>query len=112
VFVFGIDHLDAAVAAVADVDVALGVVRDRVRRVQLADLGAARLADGRDPVAVLRELGDARVDVAVADVDVALGVQATSVGWRNWPFTGGSGGVTRFQGSASSDASFFGRTPW
>ena len=36
--------------------------------------GAARLADRRDPVAVLGELRDARVDVAVADVDVAVGV--------------------------------------
>src|SRR6185295_13991452 len=33
--------------------------------------------------------------------------QATSVGWRNWPLTGGRGGVTRVHGSASSDASFF-----
>ena len=40
----------------------------------LPELAAARLAERRDPVAVLRELRDARVDVAVADVDVALGV--------------------------------------
>src|SRR6266566_3139571 len=31
---------------------------------------------------------------------------ATSVGCRNWPFTGGRGGVTRSHGSALSDASF------
>ena len=31
-----VEHLDARVAAVADVDVALRVDRDRVRRVQLA----------------------------------------------------------------------------
>ena len=52
----------------------LRVVRDRVRRVEVAELAAARLAERRDPVAVLRELRDARVDVAVADVDVAVGV--------------------------------------
>ena len=45
-----------------------------MRRVQVAQLAAARLAERRDPVAVLRELRDARVDVAVADVDVAVGV--------------------------------------
>ena len=32
--------------------------------------------------------------------------QATSVGWRNMPSTCGRGGVTRVQGTASSDASF------
>src|SRR5262252_7956956 len=31
---------------------------------------------------------------------------ATSVGWRNCPFTGGRGGFTRSHGFASSDASF------
>src|SRR5580765_8414053 len=31
---------------------------------------------------------------------------ATSVGCRNWPLTGGRGGLTRVHGSASSDASF------
>src|SRR5919205_2618457 len=35
------------------------------------------------------------------------GSKATSVGWRNWPGTGGRGGLTRVHGSASSDASFF-----
>src|SRR5439155_12745674 len=36
------------------------------------------------------------------------GSQVTSVGWRNWPSTGGRGGVTRFHASApSSDDSFF-----
>ncbi len=70
-----IDHLDTAVPAIADVNEALRVVRDRMRRVQLAQRRSApRLADRRDVVAVLGELRDAGVDVAVADVDVALGV--------------------------------------
>src|SRR4029450_7013475 len=70
-----IDHLDAAIAAIADVDVAFRVVGDRVRRVQLTELrSTTRFTHRRHPVAVLRELRGARVDVAVADVDVAFGV--------------------------------------
>src|SRR5213083_1453722 len=34
------------------------------------------------------------------------GSQVTSVGWRKLPSTCGRGGVTRVQGTASSDASF------
>ncbi len=51
-FVCRIDHLNAAVAPVGDVDVALRVVGNAVRRVQLAAV-LARLAERRDPVAVL-----------------------------------------------------------
>src|SRR5262249_19781764 len=61
-----VEHLDAAVAAVGDVEVALRVRGDRMRRVELAGLGTA-VAPGLHPVAVLVDLGDARVDVAVAD---------------------------------------------
>ena len=64
-----VEHLDAPVVAVADIDVALRVGRDGVHEVELARALAA-LAPGLDPVAVLAELGDARVDVAVADIDV------------------------------------------
>ena len=66
-----VEHLHAGVAAVGDVDVALRVDRDRVRRAELARLGAAR-ADRLDEPAVLVVLDDARVDVAVGDEDVAL----------------------------------------
>src|SRR5262245_50176756 len=40
-----IDNLDAAIATIGDVDVALGVVGDRVRRVQLPEILAARLTE-------------------------------------------------------------------
>ncbi len=66
-----VEHLDAAVLPIGDVDVALGVGRDRVRDVELIRLGAAgphRL----DEAPVLVVLRDARVDVAVGHVDVAL----------------------------------------
>ena len=44
-----------------------------MRGVELAGL-VAGLAEGLEPVAVLVDLGDARIDVAVADVGVAGGV--------------------------------------
>ena len=67
----------------------------------------AGLAPRLDPVAVLVELRDARIDVAVADVDVAGGVPG-HVGrpGGSWPSIGGSGGFGCFSGSvSSSDAS-------
>ena len=65
-----VEHLDAPVAAVGDVDVALRVGGDRVRRVELAGLRA--LAAPRfQPFAVPVHLGDARIDVSVADIGVA-----------------------------------------
>src|SRR5215813_1327772 len=69
----GIEDLDAAVAAVGDVDVAARIGRDTVRRVELALLRPL-LAPRLHPVAVLRKLCDAGIDVAVADEDVALRV--------------------------------------
>ena len=69
-----VDDLDAAVAAIGDVDVALGVVGDGVRRVELPGLVAAR-ADRLDEVAVLGELRDARIGVAVGDEDVTLEIE-------------------------------------
>ena len=65
-----VEHLDAPVAAVGDIDIALGVGADAVRRAELARLAAA-VAPGLHPVAVLVDLGDARIDVAVADIGVA-----------------------------------------
>ena len=72
-FAVAVEDLDAAVAAVGHVDVSLRVGGDAVRRVELAGL-VAGFAKGHEPFAVLVDLGDARVDVAVADVGVA--------GWR------------------------------
>ena len=43
-----------------------------MRRVELSELSPSWFAVRADPVAVLVELGDARVDVPVADVDIAL----------------------------------------
>ena len=72
-FAVAVEHLDAAVAAVGHVDVPLRVGRDAVRRVELAGL-VAGLAPGLEPVAVLIDFRDARIDVAVADVGVAGGI--------------------------------------
>jgi hypothetical protein len=58
------------IAAVGDIDIAVGVGRDRVRRIELARLLAA-VAPGFQPAAALVDLGDARIDVAVADEGVA-----------------------------------------
>ena len=66
-----VEHLDARVAAVAHVDVALEVGGDRVRCVEL-QIGAAQLADGLHEAAVLVVLDHARIEVAVGHEDVAL----------------------------------------
>ena len=57
-FAVAVEDLDAAVAAVGDVDVSLGVGGDAVRRVELAGL-VAGFAEGLEPFAVLVDLGDA-----------------------------------------------------
>src|SRR5437764_5082884 len=61
-----IENLDAAVAAVGDIDVVVGVHGNAVRNVELAGLRAGP-APGRQPVAVLIDLSNTRIDVAVAD---------------------------------------------
>src|SRR5438552_18781742 len=65
----GVEHLDATVGAVADVDVVIVVDRDGVRGAELSLAGALR-APRLHPAAAGVDLGDARVDVAIADVDV------------------------------------------
>src|SRR5260221_6357417 len=67
-----VEHLDAIVRAIGDVDASVLVDRDRVRRLQLAVAGAAR-APHHQELAVLVELGDARVAVAVADEEGPVG---------------------------------------
>ena len=69
-FAVAVEHLDAVVAAIGDIDIAVGVGRDRMRGVELAGLLAA-VAPRFQPVAVLVDLGDARIDIAVADEGVA-----------------------------------------
>src|SRR6185295_14745890 len=54
----------------ADVDVAVPVALDGMQDVELARVGAAR-APGFHPAAVLVDLHDARIAVAVGDVRVA-----------------------------------------
>src|SRR5262249_58496562 len=66
-----VKDLDTPVEAVADIDVALGVGGDRVHRIELAGF-AARTAPLFDPAAVLVDLGDARIYVAVGNVGVAF----------------------------------------
>ena len=70
-FAVAVEHLDAAIGAVGDVEIAVGVADDAVRGVELAGAGAA-LAPVLDQVAVLAEFGDARIAVAVGDVDAAV----------------------------------------
>src|SRR5207302_9993999 len=65
-----VEHLNAAVVAVSDIDIALRVGRDGVYQIELAR-PLAFLAPGFHPVAIPVELGDARIHVAVADIAVA-----------------------------------------
>ena len=68
-----VENLDAAVAAVRDVDVVVCVDGDAVWRVELAWPVAGR-AERPEPGAVRPHFGDAGVDVAVADVAVAAAI--------------------------------------
>src|SRR3954463_6900510 len=68
-----VEDLDALVAAIGRIDVALGIDGDAVDAGELAGR-VASLAPRLDEHAVLRELGDARVAAAVGDEDVALRV--------------------------------------
>src|SRR5262249_46132539 len=67
----GVEHLDAVVVKIADVNVALRIGGDAVHEVELAGTFAA-LPPRLHPVAILVVFGHARIHVAVADVDVAL----------------------------------------
>src|SRR4249920_879773 len=55
-----VKHLDAIVRAIGDVDAAIFIDRDRVRRLELTVTGAAR-APHQEKLAVLVELGHARI---------------------------------------------------
>src|SRR5262249_58466100 len=57
-----VEHLDAVIAAIGDIDIAIGVGRDRVRGGELPGATAA-VPPGFNPVAVLVDLGDPRIDV-------------------------------------------------
>ena len=69
----GVEHLDATVAPVGDIDAVLRVHGDGVQGVELSRFLAVT-APGLQPAAVRGDLGHARVDVAVADVGVAVAV--------------------------------------
>src|SRR5207253_6174927 len=58
---FGIEHLDAPVRPIADVDVVVAVDGNRMREVELP-LASAAIAPRLEPVAILVVLGDAGVD--------------------------------------------------
>ncbi len=72
VFAVAVEHLDAVVLAVGDIDETVGVGCDVVDDVELAGIGA-RFAPGLDQSAVGREFVDAGIAVTVRDVDFALG---------------------------------------
>src|SRR5258706_6591323 len=69
-----VEHLDAPVEAIGDVDVSLRIGGDVVGRIELARFVTA-IAPRLQPVAVPVGLRDARIDVTVADVDVARGIE-------------------------------------
>ena len=66
-----VEHLDAAVAAVADIDVALGVRRRWCAAGSVVPGADPSGPDGLDEAAVLVVLHDARIAVAVGDEDIA-----------------------------------------
>src|SRR5260221_4581363 len=68
-----VEDLDAAVAAVRDVNAIVRINRDAVRSVELTGL-IPGFAPGLEPVAVLVDFGDARIDVAVGDVNIASSI--------------------------------------
>src|SRR5262245_61326779 len=70
-----VEHLDASVAAVADIDVAVGIHRHRVRQVQLAASAAAR-PSLLDESSVLVELHDARVAISIGHEDIPRRIKA------------------------------------
>src|SRR5579864_3385321 len=65
-----VEHLNPTVSSVSNVDVIFCVHRNAVRRHKLA-WSAAGFSPGLQPVAILVDFCDARVDVAIADVGVA-----------------------------------------
>src|SRR5260370_31973365 len=68
-----IEYLDSPVTPVCDVDIALSVGRDRVRRVELIGLRSAR-SNGFDESSVLVVLDHARIAVAIGDVYISSSV--------------------------------------
>src|SRR5439155_7407237 len=68
-FAVAVEHLDAVVLAIGDIEPALGVAADIVRDVELAGVGAG-LAPGAQEFAVDGEFVDAGVAVAVRDVEM------------------------------------------
>ena len=89
--------------AVGDVDVAVQVNRDAVRRAELARFRAWYLAaDLLHEAAVLVELHDAVVHVAVGDEDVALRIPR-DVGWPAERVAGAAAAGGRRRGSHAED---------
>src|SRR6185437_3671922 len=66
-----VEHLDAVVLAVGDIDPAIGVGDDVVHDVELAGPGAG-LAPGEEQLAVVRVFVHARIAIAVGDIDLLL----------------------------------------
>src|SRR5580692_5665581 len=71
VFAVAVEHLDAMVLAVGDIDPAVGVGDDVVDDVELAGIGAG-FTPTFNQLAVGRVLMHASIAVAVGDVDLAL----------------------------------------
>src|SRR5579863_5279958 len=91
IFAVDVEDLDAAVIAIGDIDCAARVGDNVMQRAELA-FAIAGLAPRLQPVAVLVELGDARIDIAVADEDIAGRIpgdigglpEAAGLRWQRW----------------------------
>src|SRR6516162_233427 len=69
VFAVAVEHLDAVVLAVGDIDPAIRVTADVVRDVELAGIGAG-FAPRHQELAVRRVFVDAGIAIAVGDIDL------------------------------------------
>src|SRR5690349_24610558 len=74
-----VENLNSTVAAIGDIDIAAGVGRNRVRRIELIRLISAR-SNRLDKSPVLVVLYNPRIAVAVGDVDISCGVPS-HIGW-------------------------------
>ena len=93
----GVERLNAPIAAVSNIDILVAIDPDIVRVAEVAGVlisvfsALAGRAPALEPISVLIELGDLRIEVAVANVDVIVFVPgdvggtveiAVHRGWR------------------------------
>src|SRR5262249_14787921 len=104
-----VEDLDALVAEVGHVDVALGIDAHRHRHVELAGFGAARAPALYESPALV-EFDDARVGVGIGNEHVALGIPC-DVGGPIEAVTGNTLSGSAASSPASAAAAFATTTP-